>query len=72
MTYSLDAGVKIYSYRVDNVHSDTMKMATSICSTVNKNKTDDDNETNDTEGNLTQNDDIAKKKKQSKKVPSHI
>lgn len=30
VTSSLDAGVKIYSCRVDNVHADTMKMATSV------------------------------------------
>lgn len=36
MTSSLDAGVKIYSYRVDNVHSDTLKMATCISITSNK------------------------------------
>lgn len=43
VTSSLDAGIKIYSYRVDNVHSNTMKMATSINVTSNKKKSSDDN-----------------------------
>ncbi|XP_065222605.1 condensin complex subunit 2-like [Planococcus citri] len=71
VTYSLDAGVKIYSYRVDNVHSDTMKMATSICAAANKNKGDAENETNDADENATL-DDIAKKKKLSRKAHKNV
>lgn len=42
VTTSLDAGVKIYSCRVDNVHADTMKMATSMNTVSHKNKYLDD------------------------------
>merc|ERR1711963_419276 len=48
---ALDASTKIYAYRVDSVHSDTLKLAGGVGDTKNENKNKDNTEGGNTPEN---------------------